>query len=213
MERTRCPGCRKTKYNQRKLGRALRQHPLPGSYSQYKGIVEVLTPRLRGVLDGTPGSTPGSAITEYVVREVPVAFSRGAGYRPPSVKARPFAKDYPDGARTDEQGNLSHNIDNNPLVAPRNRIVGRRVAGGTDQALPPEQFDAIAKEGTGRNTQTGAKSATGGDLGRTEFDRTTKLPTQVLLSEKLTPDQLPIVYGHEIGHVVDQLAGKFPTRA
>ena len=92
--------------------------------------------RLRGVLDGTPGSTPGSAKTESVVRELPVASSRGAGYRPPSVKVWPFAKDYPDGARTDEQRNLSHGIDNNPLVAPRNRIVGRRVAGGTDQALP-----------------------------------------------------------------------------
>jgi hypothetical protein len=136
-----------------------------------------------------------------------VASSRGAGYNPPTAEPRPFDKDYPSGARADEQGNLTHDIDGNPLKV-GGRIVGRRVAGGADETLPPEEFDAIAKEGTGRSTQMIAQSATGGDLGRTEFDRTTKRPTRVFLSEKLTPDQLPIVYGHEIGHVVDQLAGE-----
>ncbi len=32
--------------------------------------------------------------------------------------------------------------------------MGRRVAGGADEAVSPTEFDAIAKSGTGRSTQT-----------------------------------------------------------
>ncbi|WP_374385031.1 hypothetical protein [Dongia sp.] len=32
------------------------------------------------------------------------------------------------------------------------------------------------------------------------------------LSNKLTPEDLPGVYGHEIGHVIDQLAGEISTK-
>jgi hypothetical protein len=48
-------------------------------------------------------------------------------------------------------------------------------------------------------------------VGRVAVNRYSRLPTQVELSNKLTPEQLPGVYGHEIGHVIDQMAGEIPT--
>jgi hypothetical protein len=105
-------------------------------------------------------------------------------------------------------------IDGNPLKV-GGRIMGRRVAGGADEALPPKEFDAIAKEGTGRNTQTvapGSKGLPRGALGAVHVGRYSGAPEATVLSEKLTPDQLPIVYGHEIGHVIDQLAGEISTK-
>lgn len=81
---------------------------------------------------------------------------------------------------------------------------------GSSQAISPEEFNAIAKEGTGRSTEVIALP--GGDLGRTVLTKTSRLPKQVLLSNKLTSQQTPLVYGHEIGHVIDQLAGEIPTK-
>ena len=132
-------------------------------------------------------------------------------YNGPDVQ-RPFSKDYPDGHQADAAGNLTHDIDGNPLEI-GGRIVGRSVAGGADQALPPTEFDAIAKEGTGRVTQTKPPSALGrsGPVGQVIVDRYSRLPKEVQLSSKLTPKELPGVYGHEIGHVIDQLAGEIPV--
>jgi hypothetical protein len=48
-------------------------------------------------------------------------------------------------------------------------------------------------------------------VGRTNFNRYSRLPTGVALSDALTPEQLPGVYGHEIGHVIDQMTGEIPT--
>ena len=111
-------------------------------------------------------------------------------YNAPARPARPFKADYPKGARTDGTGRLTHDIEGRPLQD-GSRIVGRRVAGGTDEALSPKEFDAIAKEGTGRP----AAQIT--------------LPA---VSKDLTADKLPLVYGHEIGHVIDQLAGEIGTK-
>ena len=140
--------------------------------------------------------------------------SRGAKVYNGPVTKRPFSADYPDvQGRYDAAGNLTHDIDGNPLEV-GGRIVGRSVVGGADQALSPTEFDAIAKEGTGRNTQVVPPSKlgrSGRDLGNVEVNRYTRLPEEVGLSNKLTPDDLPGVYGHEIGHVIDQLAGEIPT--
>ncbi len=178
----------------------------PGSYSQYEATVKTFEPLIRKGADKRPGTGKGKSN-----RELPMASSSGAGYNPPNVKPRPFAEDYPTGARTDEQKNLTHDIDGNPLKV-GGRIVGRRVGGGKDEALPATEFDAIAKKGTGRPTKTVTQSAIDGDLGRTKLESTTRNPTQVILAKELSPDDVPLVYGHEIGHVVDQLAGEISTR-
>lgn len=82
------------------------------------------------------------------------------------------------------------------------------MVGGSDEALPAAEFNAIAKEGTGRVTETAPQSALGRDLGRTRFDRRSRLPTEVQLSDRLTQESVPGINGHEIGHVIDQLAGE-----
>jgi hypothetical protein len=87
--------------------------------------------------------------------------------------------------------------------------VGRSLARGADEALPSTQFDAIAKEGTGRSTETA--TLPGNDVGRVPVFPNSRLPEKAILSNKLTPEDLPRVYGHEIGHVIDQLAGKIPV--
>ena len=78
--------------------------------------------------------------------------------------------------------------------------MGRRVAGGADEAVSPTEFDAIAKSGTGRSTQTVAPGSAGlsrGDVGAVHVNRHTRTPEEVFLSEDLTDAQLFRVYGHE----------------
>ena len=45
--------------------------------------------------------------------------------------------------------------------------MGRRVAGGTNEALSPAEFNAIAKEGTSRELEVVAQHTIGRDVGRT----------------------------------------------
>ena len=78
--------------------------------------------------------------------------------------------------------------------------MGRRVAGGADEAVSPTEFDAIAKSGTGRSTQTVAPGSAGlhrGDVGAVHVNRHTRTPEEVFLSKDLTDAQLSRVYGHE----------------
>ena len=136
-------------------------------------------------------------------------------YNPPSRPARPFAEDYKKGARTDELGNLTHDIEGRPLQV-GGRIVGRKVAGGADEALPAAEFDAVSTAATTRGTEIEQARKLAGDAGRyveTRDRRSGQITDNaILLSDRLTREQLPRVYGHEIGHVVDQLAGEIPVK-
>ena len=86
------------------------------------------------------------------------------------------------------------------------------MAGGADEALSPAEFDAIAEAITGRGAQVVPPSAFGrpGTAGEVIANKYSKQPELVQLSSKLTPEQLPKVFGHEVGHVVDQAAGEIP---
>ena len=156
----------------------------------------------------------GGALRGAATREVPeiLASRRAKLYNGP-VTERPFSMDYPNvEGRHDAVGNLTHDIDGNPLEV-GGRIVGRSVVGGADQALPAAQFDGIAKEGTGRGTKVipPGGEGLGRNVGAVPYDRHTRLPKEVILSNKITGADLPGVYGHEIGHVIDQLAGEIPV--
>lgn len=134
--------------------------------------------------------------------------SRSANlYNPPVKNPRPF--DYPRGARTDATGRLTHDIEGRPLVA--DRVVGRRVVGGEDEAFPASQLDALAAATTGRASEVIPQAALGRDLGRARFHRHTREPLGIELSAILTPKQAPPVLGHELGHVIDEMAGQIPT--
>lgn len=153
-----------------------------------------------------------TALARSALRNAPETLASKSAriYNPPAKPPRPFEVDYPAGARTDDAGNLTHDIDGNPLQV-GGRIVGRRVAGGADEALPAAEFDAIATATTGSPAAVLPQSALGRDVGRARFDRRSNKPLDIALSNKLTPEDLPKVYGHEIGHVIDQLAGEIPA--
>ena len=80
---------------------------------------------------------------------------------------------------------------------------------GADEAISPEEFDAIAKEGIGYPAEITSLSQN--TVGRVTVNPHTRLPKDVALPNKLAGADLPGVYGHEIGHVIDQLAGEIST--
>lgn len=85
-------------------------------------------------------------------REISRASRTASMYNPPAKELRAFSADYPMGGVADDAGRLKFDIEGRPLVAEPGRIVGRRVAGGADEALAPAEFDGIAEAATGRST-------------------------------------------------------------
>jgi|GEM_PF-5806540 len=162
--------------------------------------------RLKGLLD-----IEGEA--EGLLGDIPsdqIASKSAFLYNPPAKPQRAFELDYPQGAITDDAGNLLYDIDGRPFG--RGLVVGRKVAGGADQALPAAEFDAITEAATGQKPARVAPSKIGqGGYGAVGINRYSGQPEQVYLSTKLSPQQLPQVYAHEVGHVVDQAAGEIPT--
>lgn len=139
--------------------------------------------------------------------------SRRVGYTTPPVGRTPapsFAEEYKGGAKTDSSGNLLVDIEGREIVAPASRVVGRRSAGGPNEPLSPEELDPIAKAGTGRNTEILPQNELGpGVLGSLRINRRGGLEV-VRLSKAVKPEEFSRVYGHEIGHVVDQIAKEIP---
>jgi hypothetical protein len=69
----------------------------------------------------------------------------------------------------------------------------------------------MTKEATGIAAVDAPRSFLKGDAGRTGVDLETKKPTTVYLRDDLSSYDRVLVYGHEFGHVVDQLAGEIET--
>lgn len=142
--------------------------------------------------------------------------SRTASLYNPTVKPpRPFEADYPvakypgNGAPTDGYGRLAETIDGSPITA--RYVAGRIADGGGDMALPREALDEIAKAGTGRGISEVPASAIGRDMGRVSVNKYTRAPTGVAIREGLPEPSRQRVAAHEIGHVIDQIAGELPT--
>lgn len=137
--------------------------------------------------------------------------SRSAGlYNPPSKSPRPFEADYPHGAPANEAGKLTHDIEGRPLVA--GHVVGRRESSGPDVALPREALDEITASFTGAGIREAAPRSPelGNDVGRAVFRRGGQ-PDSVHISRALSENQKPRVAAHEVGHVIDQVAGEIPV--
>jgi hypothetical protein len=64
-------------------------------------------------------------------------------YNLPTKPLRPFADDYPFGAMENAGQRLTTTIEGHPLIA--EHVAGRTVQGGVDQAISPEEFNAIGK--------------------------------------------------------------------
>ena len=158
------------------------------------------------LLAGLPG--PGNKLNPPVQNS-----SRSAMlFDPPSRPQRPFEADYPE-MPTDAIGQrLTHDIEGRPLTA--ERVVGRSVVGGKDVALPPAELDALATRITGRPSEVVAPREIQPDVGR-YHERWDPLTgdriRDIALSRALTAKQAPRVLGHEIGHAIDEAAGRIPT--
>jgi hypothetical protein len=133
-------------------------------------------------------------------------------YDPPAKPARPFAADYPQEAAADAAGRLTRDIEGRPLGA--SYIAGRRVVGGPDEPLSPAEVVAAATQAAGRNPEAVAANTIGGDAGRViaERDRRSgQADYRLLWNRGLSPLQAERVIAHEVGHLIDDLAGRIPT--
>ena len=131
---------------------------------------------------------------------------------PPPQPQRPFAADYPQGARADAAGRLTHDIEGRELVA--DRVVGRKVVGGNEQAVAPAELNALAEAVTGTPPKIVASREIRGDAGRYHegWDPVTGDRIRgILLNRALSASQLPRVLGHEVGHAIEEMAGRIPT--
>ncbi len=82
------------------------------------------------------GSLRGVAVQKGLGRLEKLRLPRAKLYNGPITEC-PFSADYPDvQGRYTTAGNLTHDIDGNPLEV-GGRIVGRSVVGGADEALSP----------------------------------------------------------------------------
>jgi len=131
-------------------------------------------------------------------------------YNPPPKPPRPFEADYPHGAPADATGRLTQDIEGRPLTA--KYIVGRSAAGAEDQAFAPGEFDNLARATTGHAAEAIPPHQT--DFGRTvlSLDRGRLIPTRIELRAGLRPDKADMVYGHELGHVIEETAGQIATK-
>jgi hypothetical protein len=134
-------------------------------------------------------------------------------YTAPVKKARPFEKDYtpegwPGGPPADASGRLTHDIEGRRLVAPV--ITGRRVLGGADVAVSPAELNAVATSGTGKGPQGVAPGRVpGGGIGAYTVERGPNgLERNIFFDKSLSAKETPEAVAHEVGHMVEDLAGE-----
>lgn len=130
-------------------------------------------------------------------------------YNAPEKPPRPFEADYPAGAPSDAAGNLTKTIEGQPITA--RHVVGRQVVGGKDAPLPQAEYDALTEATTGRSSQAASPREMGSDLGRIGVNQSSGRPEYILLRSNLPADKVGMVHTHELGHAIDQIAGKIPT--
>lgn len=135
-----------------------------------------------------------------------LAFRTGSMYDPPVMPQRPIAADYPIGVQADATGRISKSIEGLPLVA--RHIVGRSAIDGGDVALATEALEQIAQAGTGSGISRVPQNALSGDLGRVSVNPSSRQPTGVAVASGSSPR----VASHEIGHVIDQVAGEISSK-
>ena len=133
-------------------------------------------------------------------------------YNPPAKPARPFSADYPAGAPSNAAGQLTHDIEGRPLVA--RWVVGRRVVGGSDEAISPAEYGAITESAIGAVPEAVAPGTL--PRGTVGAYRLTpgpdRLDRNIAFSRALSPRSAERVTAHEMSHMIDELAGTIPTR-
>jgi len=139
-------------------------------------------------------------------------------YNPPEKPLRPFEADYPNGAVADESGRLTRDIEGRPLTA--RYVVGRKVAGGEDEAFPTAELDALAEALTGSRSSMAPLRGEAGrferrtvssseleDLKPHERDAHSGWVDSINIKRGLRPAEIPMVLRHELGHTINDYSG------
>ena len=154
-----------------------------------------------------PRSLPGDLSPGAIVRK-----SEHNIHEPPMKPQRPFEEDYRYGARTDPSGTLTQTI-GGPAVTAR-YVAGRRELGGPDVGLTPTQFENSVTRLTGQPPQKvarGSRELPEG-IGVTKWLDDGETPPHLLdyrvyIDRRLNPGDMGRATGHEMSHVVHEIAG------
>lgn len=156
------------------------------------------------------------AIGDFAGKGLKSLASRSAFmYNPPARSPRPFEADYPAGAKVDETGKLLEDIEGRPLVA--EHVAGRRVVGGADQPLRPDEVVTAAAAATGGRPEAVARGSKelGRDVGRyvvTRDRRSGQVTGRDIFYDRGLPSSAAgSVITHELGHAIDEISGNIPT--
>lgn len=144
------------------------------------------------------------SLRKEATTELSSAFRSGKIDSPPTRPQRPFHVDYPQASAGDGGGKLTVDIDGNPLTA--RYIAGRRMVGGHDESLTPDEIEEVARL-LGAQADAPVGNEIGADLGRFVVgpDAQGNALRRILLSKHLTTQQRPHVFAHETGHLIDDL--------
>jgi hypothetical protein len=131
-----------------------------------------------------------------------------APHPPASRPPRDFALDYPHGAAADEEGFLDRDIEGLPLTS--YYTVGRRKKDAEDQVLSPRDINWFLDKHLGATiVRAPENQLLPGTVGQVRTGEN-GLPL-VKVWDKLPPDQTDTVVAHELGHILDEYAGRVPT--
>lgn len=135
-------------------------------------------------------------------KAAPAAFRSGRIGDPKPQPQRTFDHDYPSTGTGDGGSRLTHDIDGRALSA--RHVIGRQTVGGLDVPASSGTVDEIARL---LGAQGQFSKELGSDLGQyiAGSDANGNALRQILLSNKLTENQLPHVMAHETGHLIDDL--------
>lgn len=137
--------------------------------------------------------------------------SSSSWHNPPVKPQRHISQDYPNGVPVDATGRITHDIEGRELTAPI--IVGwndiRGAAGGTEIPLLPSQFATVSERSIG----TRPTGVAGSTLGRKENGTyvvrrgADGLERNIYYRDSLSPEDANKTISHELGHMIDDVAG------
>jgi hypothetical protein len=175
----------------------------PGAAALMGPIADIAGLALMGV--GGAETVAARALPEVESASIVLARKASGLYNPPVKSARPFAADYPTGAQSDAAGNLATDIEGRPLTAPV--IAGRRMVGQPDVAVSPQELDAVATAGLGRQPASVAASQIRGNAGLFTTRAGPDGPVNnIFIDRDLSDAAKDQVLAHETGHLIDYMA-------
>lgn len=132
-----------------------------------------------------------------------------AQYPPILRPPREFRLDYPNGAPADADGFLKYDMEMRPLTA--KYIAGRRQVNKPDYALAPDEISSLIHNDAGVWIAPARKSQlTPGTIG--QFGRYPDGQAEINFWDELPGDQADVTIAHELGHLLDEIAGRISTK-